>query len=188
MLKRSITYTDYNGGTRTEDFYFNLTQAEVTEMELSVDGGLVEMINRIVAAQDGKQIIATFKDIILRAYGEKSPDGKRFIKNQELRDAFAQTEACSWSWPPMPTRLRPLSTVLFRPRPLFREPDRVRETGDAGNIHSRRRILRSWERHVSASQGSDAQVGALSGLPFKMGVEMAQGIFGEGAEDSGGVH
>lgn len=61
MLKRSITYTDYNGGTRTEDFYFNLTQAEVTEMELSVDGGLVEMINRIVAAQDGKQIIATFK-------------------------------------------------------------------------------------------------------------------------------
>ena len=82
MLKRSITYTDYNGGTRTEDFYFNLTQAEVTEMELSVDGGLVEMINRIVAAQDGKQIIATFKDIILRAYGEKSPDGKRFIKNQ----------------------------------------------------------------------------------------------------------
>lgn len=95
MLKRSITYTDYNGGTRTEDFYFNLTQAEVTEMELSVDGGLVEMINRIVAAQDGKQIIATFKDIILRAYGEKSPDGKRLIKNQELRDAFAQTEAYS---------------------------------------------------------------------------------------------
>ena len=70
MLKRSITYTDYNGGTRTEDFYFNLTQAEVTEMELSVDGGLVEMINRIVAAQDGKQ-------------------------PEELRDAFAQTEAYS---------------------------------------------------------------------------------------------
>ena len=64
-------------------------------MELSVDGGLVEMINRIVAAKDGKQIIAVFKDVILRAYGEKSPDGKRFIKNQELRDAFAQTEAYS---------------------------------------------------------------------------------------------
>lgn len=95
MLKRTITYPDYNGGSRTEDFYFNLTQAEITEMELSVDGGLVEMINRIVAAQDGKQIIATFKDIILRAYGEKSPDGKRFIKSQELRDAFSQTEAYS---------------------------------------------------------------------------------------------
>ena len=95
MLKKTITYPDYNGGSRTEDFYFNLTQAEVTDMELSVDGGLVEMINRIVAAQDGKQIIATFKDIILRAYGEKSPDGKRFVKSQELRDAFSQTEAYS---------------------------------------------------------------------------------------------
>ena len=64
-------------------------------MELSVDGGLVEMINRIVAAKDGKQIIALFKDIVLRAYGEKSPDGKRFIKTPEIRDAFAQTQAYS---------------------------------------------------------------------------------------------
>ncbi len=95
MLKKTITYPDYNGNTRTEDFYFNLTQAEVTEMEVSVEGGLVEMINRVIAAQDGKQIIATFKDFILRSYGEKSPDGKRFVKNQELRDAFAQTEAYS---------------------------------------------------------------------------------------------
>lgn len=95
MLKETRTYVDYNGVSRTEDFYFNLTQAEVTEMELSVDGGIVEMINRIVAAKDGKQIIALFKDIVLRSYGEKSPDGKRFIKNQELRDAFAQTQAYS---------------------------------------------------------------------------------------------
>ena len=95
MLKLTRTFTDYNGASRTEDFYFNLTQAEVTEMELSVDGGLVEMINGITAAQDGKQIIALFKDIILRAYGQKSPDGRRFVKNQELRDEFAQTEAYS---------------------------------------------------------------------------------------------
>lgn len=95
MLKKTITFKDYNGNERTEDYYFNLTQAEVTEMELSVDGGLVEMIKRIVAAQDGKQIIAVFKDLILRAYGEKSPDGRRFIKNQEIRDNFAQTEAYS---------------------------------------------------------------------------------------------
>jgi hypothetical protein len=95
MLKKTMTYTDYNGVSRTEDFYFNLTQAEITEMELSVDGGLVEMINRITAAKDGKQIIAMFKDIVLRAYGEKSLDGRRFIKTQEIRDAFAQTEAYS---------------------------------------------------------------------------------------------
>lgn len=95
MLKKTIKYTDYNGNIREEDFWFNLTQAEVTELEVSVEGGLVEMINRIVAAQNGKQIIDTFKDIILRAYGEKSPDGRRFIKTQEVRDAFAQTEAYS---------------------------------------------------------------------------------------------
>ncbi len=95
MLKKTIEFKDYNGVPRTEDFYFNLTQAEITEMELSVDGGLVEMINRIVAAQDGKQIINTFKEIIMRAYGMKSPDGRRFIKNQEIRDNFAQTEAYS---------------------------------------------------------------------------------------------
>lgn len=95
MLKKTITYTDYNLNERTEDFYFNLTQAEVTEMEVSVEGGLVEQINRIVAAQDGKQIIETFKDIILRSYGQKSADGRRFIKTQEIRDAFVQTEAYS---------------------------------------------------------------------------------------------
>lgn len=95
MLKKTITFTDYNGNTRTEDFYFNLNEAEVTEMNLSVAGGLTQMIQRIVAAQDGKSIIGTFKEIILKAYGEKSPDGRRFIKSQELSDAFAQTEAYS---------------------------------------------------------------------------------------------
>lgn len=95
MLKKTIEYTDYNGNIRKEDFYFNLTQAELTEMEASVQGGLVEMINRIVAARDGKLIIETFKDVILRAYGEKSPDGRRFIKNDEVRDSFTQTEAYS---------------------------------------------------------------------------------------------
>lgn len=93
MLKKTIKYTDYNGNVREEDFYFNLTQAEVTELEVSVEGGLVEMITRIVAAQNGKQIIDTFKDIIMKAYGEKSPDGRRFIKNDEVRNNFAQTEA-----------------------------------------------------------------------------------------------
>lgn len=95
MLKREMTYTDYQGVQRTETFYFNLTKAEVTEMELSVDGGLVQQLEKIVAAMDGKRIIATFKWLIRKAYGEKSPDGRRFIKNEELCDAFEQTEAYS---------------------------------------------------------------------------------------------
>lgn len=95
MLKKTFKFVDYNGNHRTEDHYFNLTQAEVTELELSVDGGLTAMINRVVQAQNGRQIIDTMKDIILKSYGVKSPDGRRFIKNQEVRDAFIQTEAYS---------------------------------------------------------------------------------------------
>lgn len=95
MLKKTMTYTDYDGNERTEDFYFNLTKAEVTEMEMSHTGGMVKLLEKIVAEQDVKRIIEIFKDLILRAYGEKSADGKRFVKNQELRDSFAQTEAYS---------------------------------------------------------------------------------------------
>lgn len=95
MLKKTITYTDYNGVERKEDFYFNLTKAEIMEMEMSTSGGLTEMINRIVAAQDAPAIIKIFKELVLKAYGVKSPDGKRFIKSDELATEFAQTEAYS---------------------------------------------------------------------------------------------
>ena len=95
MLKKTITYIDYNGTERTEDFYFNLSKAEITEMEMGVKGGLTETITRIVAAQDSPAIIKIFKDLILKAYGVKSPDGKRFEKSEELSTEFAQTEAYS---------------------------------------------------------------------------------------------
>jgi hypothetical protein len=95
MLKKTIPYKDYNGVERVEDFYFNLSKAEAMEMELSITGGLTEMIRKIVAAQDTPTIIATFKQIILKAYGEKSADGRRFIKSEELSKAFSETEAYS---------------------------------------------------------------------------------------------
>lgn len=95
MLKKTITYTDYNGVERKEDFYFNLSKAEIMEMELSTTGGLAEMIQKVVAAQDTPSIMKIFKELILKAYGEKSADGKRFIKNSELTSAFEQTEAYS---------------------------------------------------------------------------------------------
>ena len=95
MIKKNIKYTDYNGTERNEDFYFNLTKAEVMEMEMSTSGGLAETIKRIVAAQDQPAIIKIFKDLILKAYGEKSADGKRFVKSEEISVAFSQTEAYS---------------------------------------------------------------------------------------------
>lgn len=95
MLKKTITYKDYDGNARTEDFYFNLTKAELMEMEMGTTGGLTQMVNKIVAEQETPKIVALFKDIILKAYGEKSPDGKRFIKSEEISTAFSQTEAYS---------------------------------------------------------------------------------------------
>lgn len=95
MLKKTITYTDFNGVSRTEDFYFNFTEAELMEMEMGTTGGLAEEIQKIVAAQDAPAIIAVFKKIVLNAYGEKSADGKRFVKNNDIRAAFEQTNAYS---------------------------------------------------------------------------------------------
>lgn len=95
MLKKTIAYTDYNGNERKEDFYFNLNKAEIAEMELEVKGGMSAMLQEITAAQDTPSLIKVFKNLILKSYGKKSPDGVRFIKSQELRDEFEQSEAYS---------------------------------------------------------------------------------------------
>jgi hypothetical protein len=95
MLKKTITYRDYNDNERTEDFYFNLTKAEIMEMEMSTSGGLAEMIQRVVAEQDAPTIVKIFKDLVLKSYGQKSLDGKRFVKTEALKEEFAQTEAYS---------------------------------------------------------------------------------------------
>ena len=99
MLKKNIKYTDYNGVEREEEFLFNLTKAELMEMEMGTTGGLAESIQKIIDAQDAPAIIKVFKDIILKAYGEKSADGKRFIKVNDsgvpLSIGFSQTEAYS---------------------------------------------------------------------------------------------
>lgn len=93
MRKETITYTDYNNVTRTEDFFFNLNEAELTALQYGVDGGLKEMLERIVKSNDNKQIMACFHELIAKSYGEKSPDGRRFVKSEELSEAFMQTEA-----------------------------------------------------------------------------------------------
>jgi hypothetical protein len=95
MLKKTITYEDFNGETVSEDFFFHLSKAELVELEMSHLGGLSESLQKIIDAEDNKQIIAEFKNIILTAYGKRSSDGRRFTKNQELRDEFISTEAYS---------------------------------------------------------------------------------------------
>ena len=95
MYKKTMKFVDFDGNERTEDFYFNLTEAEVIEMENSVSGGLINMMERIVAAQDHDRIVQTFKELILKSYGVKTPDGRGFDKSPEVVKAFAQTQAYS---------------------------------------------------------------------------------------------
>lgn len=93
MLKKTITFTDYNGETRTGNYYFNLSKAELLEMQFTTVGGMQRLLEDISESQDNKRIFEMFKMIILKAYGEKSPDGLRFVKSKELSEAFEQTEA-----------------------------------------------------------------------------------------------
>lgn len=95
MLKKTIAYTDYNGVDREEVFYFNLSKAEILEMEMGTVGGLEQMIQNIIDEQDSARLIELFKEIVLKSYGVKSPDGKRFIKSADVVEAFSQTEAFS---------------------------------------------------------------------------------------------
>ena len=95
MLKKLIKYTDYDGRERAENFYFYMSKAELMEMELGTVGGMQNLIQLIIDKQDIPKIMDAFKTIILKAYGEKSADGRRFIKSKELSEAFSQTEAYS---------------------------------------------------------------------------------------------
>lgn len=115
MLKKTITYTDYNGNERKEDFYFNLNKVELVEMEAGISGGIKSLLEQIVNTQDTKRIVELFKDIILRSYGEKSLDGKKFEKfrdGRRLSDDFAQTEAYSELFMELSTNERAASDFI----------------------------------------------------------------------------
>ena len=93
MLTKRIEYNDYDGNHRVETFYFNLSRSEVTELQLTYPGGYAEYIERTIDSNDKPKLMAMFKDIIRRSYGEKSDDGRRLIKSDELSKAFMETKA-----------------------------------------------------------------------------------------------
>lgn len=95
MLKRTMTYTDYDGNERTEDFYFDLSKAEILEMELGISGGMQNFLQKIIDAKDVPELASIFKKIVLKAYGKKSDDGKLFVKKQEYIDEFVSCPAYS---------------------------------------------------------------------------------------------
>ena len=136
MVKKTITYTDYNGVSRTEDFYFNLTEAEAAEMELGIDGGLSAMIESITKAKNVPAVVKLFKELLLKCYGEKSPDGRRFIKSPELSTAFSQTEAYSILFMELgsdPDKAAAFMNAIV-PESLRAKPEEVKPAAPAENV------------------------------------------------------
>lgn len=132
MRKETITYEDYNGVKRTEDFYFSFNKAELMEMELSSPGGsLKDRLQRIIDSPEPATITSTFKDIILNAYGVKSEDGRRFMKSPELAKAFSETEAYSDLWMHLATD-QDYAVAFIRdlmPKDLITEMDKQNKDG-----------------------------------------------------------
>ena len=93
MYIKKITYTDFDGNSNTEEFYFNLTETELTRLNASYEGGLSYYINKIIRSGDNLKIMPLFEELVLSSYGEKSSDGKRFIKSDLLKEEFKQTMA-----------------------------------------------------------------------------------------------
>lgn len=95
MLTKTITYTDFLGKERTEDFMFNYTKADVQRLLFSTKEGLPDFLKRIVREEDRTKMFGFLEEFVLKAYGEVSADGRRFIKSDELSEGFKQTNAYS---------------------------------------------------------------------------------------------
>jgi hypothetical protein len=151
MLKKTIRYTDFDGNDVQEDFYFNLTKAELVELEAGTKGGLAETLKAIVAEDDNAKIIEYFKKIIMMSYGVRSDDGKRFIKTQQLRDEFAQTEAYSELF--IELALNPTSATEFIegviPASLVQK-SKSEDKVDLNNM-SREELLEAFQKKIGPS-------------------------------------
>lgn len=93
MLKKTFQYTDFNGNEQEETFYFNLSKSEVIEYELQERAGMSTTLQRIVEERDNQKILAHFKDLVMKSVGRKSDDGRRFVKNDEIREDFLASPA-----------------------------------------------------------------------------------------------
>lgn len=138
MYKKTITYTDYNDVQRTEDFYFSLSEAEITEMQLGVEGGYAAMIDKIIKAQDTPALIKIFKELLLKSYGIKSDDGRRFIKSEKLSEEFTQTPAYSELYMMLATDDKQASAFIknIMPAKLVAKANELEKQGKIQNLPS----------------------------------------------------
>lgn len=136
MYSKKIKYEDYDGNEREVEAYFNLNKAELLELQLSWDGGLEKVLEKIIAEKDQKRMIEMFKMIILKAYGEKSLDGNRFIKTPEVVEAFTQTEAYSELFMELATDDKAAAEFIngIMPKKLLEEAQKLQDEQGKANI------------------------------------------------------
>lgn len=136
MYKWTVTYTDFNDRTRTEDFYFHLSEAELTMLNMSYEGGMEQRLTRITQSEKGADIMAMFKDILKRSYGVKSDDGRRFIKNDEVYNDFEQTEAYSQIFMTLCTDSKKASEFAsgIMPKNLAAEVEKAKKKGTISEL------------------------------------------------------
>ena len=148
MLKKSITFQDLDGNSVTEDFYFNLSKAELIELETSTKLGFSETIKAIVKEEDTKRLVKYFKRIILAAYGVRSEDGRRFIKSQELRDAFEQTDAYSELFTELSTKAD-IAAAFFNgivPASIGQAIVEIEKTGKDPNEMTKEELIAAFQK------------------------------------------
>lgn len=135
MYSKKVKYEDYDGNEREVELFFNLNKAELLEMQLSWDGGLEKVLEKIIAEKDQKRMIEMFKMIILKSYGEKSLDGNRFIKTPEVVEAFTQTEAYSELFMELATNDQAASDFIngIMPKKLIEEAQKLQEEQKSAN-------------------------------------------------------
>lgn len=133
MYKITESYVDYDGNERKEDFYFNFTEAELAKMELSVTGGLTTIIQRAINAKDVPSLIKIFEDLISKSYGQKSLDGRRFVKSPEILEEFKQTEAYSQIYMRMATDEKAAAEFVNNVMP--------KKTLNAATSHEKAKVL-----------------------------------------------
>lgn len=137
MYKKTIKYTDFNDVDRSEDFYFNLTKAELMELNFKYDGGLSAYITRITNTQDTKALAELFKELVLCTYGEKSDDGKRFMKNPELSANFACTQAYSEFYMLLSTNEKEATKFIngILPKDIVAEVEKQKNSGNIAPLN-----------------------------------------------------
>lgn len=127
MLAKKIAYTDYDGQERVETFYFNISRAELSELQLTYPGGYAEHIERATDSKDQAEIVRLFKDLIRRSYGEKSDDGRRLVKSEEISTAFMQTPAYDELFMELATNADSAAQFVAGVMPDFGQPDKKAE-------------------------------------------------------------